>query len=136
LKATGVVCLSLLSGIVGGIVSHLFFTPSTVPSSEPFSHEIHLSNNSSECDLTSSGLRIKWKDGREVWLDGSGLQMSTAQHHLKLAASDLKEINASYLVLDGRVWHAPSTRKKLDLVVGLAAAGEINPDNVENHQPN
>jgi len=145
MKSTGVVLLCLLSGVVGGAISSRL-----APSFDPLgAGEIRAGviragvivlqdsdkNGSLETQLTSDGLQMKWKDG-QVDLDPHGLMVRTAHHFIKLGLSDMKELNASYLVLDGRVWHAPSTRNKLDLLVNLSATGEINPKMIEDQQPN
>ena len=129
MKTIGMICLSVFSGFAGGIVAHIYF-----PTVQSTSHEIHLTDNSGQCDLTSRGLHIKWKDGREVDLTGQHLELISQNHHVTLGASDVAK--ASYLVLDGKVWNAPSNRNKIELLTNLAGTGELDFNQIEDHQPN
>ena len=135
MKVAGIVCLSLLGGVVGGVGSRMFFAP---PVAQSQNHEIHLADGTSECDLTSRGLHVKWNDGREVRIEPSGVSISSTHHYINLAATDLKEIDAAFLVMDGKVWHAPSRRDRNALgalIAGLAGVGEIDLKQVEPDQP-
>jgi hypothetical protein len=132
MKLAGIVCLSLLSGIAGGVASRIFFP---VPVAQSSNHEIHLADGSSQCDLTSRGLHIKWNDGREIRLDARALDMRSNHHLVTLAASDTKGVDASFLVLDGRVWYAPSSRNRTALLTELVSMGDIDFNQIENDQP-
>ena len=132
MKLLGLICLSILSGVIGGLVDHFIAPPAAA---QMDNHEIHLADGFSRCDLTSRGLRVKWNDGREINLDARALELRSERHSITLAVSDLKEIDASYLVLDGRVWSAPSSRDKTALLAGLAMLGEIDFNQIENRQP-
>jgi hypothetical protein len=131
MNVAGIVCLSLLSGLAGGVASRELF-PSPY---QPTSREVHLDDGSSQCDLTSRGLRVRRPDGQEIEIGYGALVIRGGRHRITLAASDLKEIDASYLVMDGRVWSAPSNRDKVSLLTGLAAVGEIDIKQIESPQP-
>jgi hypothetical protein len=132
MKLAGIVCLSLLSGIAGGVASRVFFPLAVAQSTN---HEIHLADGSSQCELTSRGLHVKWSDGREIRLDARALQMRSNGHSVTLAAADRKGIDASFLVLDGRVWYAPSSRNRTALLNELVFMGDIDFNQIENDQP-
>src|SRR5665213_654423 len=125
MKTIGIVCISLLGGFVGRTL---------VPAAKSTLNEIHFAKDGAECDLTARGLHIKWKDGREVNLEGNGLEMRAGPHSITLASDQV--VDASYLILDGRVWHAPSTRNKITLLADLASVGVIDLNKIEDHQPN
>ncbi len=132
MKLAGIVCLSLLSGIAGGVASRTFFPLAIAQSTN---HEIHLADGLSQCDLTSRGLRVKWNDGREIRLDARALNMRSNHHVVTLAASDINGVDASFLVLDGRLWYAPSSRNRAALLKELVFMGDIDFNQIENDQP-
>jgi hypothetical protein len=85
--------------------------------------------------LTSHGLRIRWPDGREVSLDGADLSMTCGKHHVTLGAYNKDPLDAAYLVLDGRVWRAPSSVTTLKVLYGLNTLGLMDLTDVEDNQP-
>jgi hypothetical protein len=147
MKALGIVALSFLSGLLGGVLSHrLTSAPtSTTPISTPVwkPSDIHFADSDSSMDLTSEGLHIRLKDGREVRLNPrEGLQIQSPRHHIQVSIVDAgsagpapaPQPDAAYVLLDTKLWHAPPTSKEMDLYLYLIGTGEITREQLEAHR--
>lgn len=132
--------VSLVAGFIGGVFGTRVMMPSddyiaSVVQTKDLRH-LTLGNYSGEhMSLDAQGLRIQWGDGREVSLHGSGLDMTCGKHHVTLGAYNKDPLDAAYLVLDGRVWHAPSQVSTIKVLAGLSAMGDIDLSDIEDNQP-
>ena len=104
MKLFGIVCLSVLSGIAGGIASRIIFP---VASGLPANLPIHLDDGFSELDLTARALEIRWSDGRKIRIDPDTVKMDGPRNSVALGTSN----EASFLYLNGEVWFAPYKQK-------------------------
>ena len=147
MKVLGVVVLSFLSGLLGGALSHrLTSAPtSTIPISTPAwkPSDIHFAGSDSSMDLTSDGLDIRLKDGREVRLTPrEGLEIQSPRHHIAISTVDAgsagpppaPQPDAAYVLLDTRLWHTLPTSKEMDLYLYLFSTGQITREQMETHR--
>ena len=116
--------ISLLAGFIGGVFANRMMMPSddhiaSLIQNKNLRHLTLGDDSGGHMSLDARGLSIKWKDGREASLSGNGLDMRCGKHHVTLGAYNKEPLDAAYLVLDGRVWRAPSRIKTLKVLTGL-----------------
>src|SRR5689334_1948081 len=132
MKNIGVLSMCLMAGFIGGTLSRSVApaparpAPDHIDLSDQHGSHCDLSpqgvylrdRNGSRCELSALGVHVRWANGREVWLDGQGVRMECGSHFVNLGADDKGPLDASYLVLDGRVWHAPSSTSTVKVLAG------------------